>query len=187
MRILPVFLFISVIGLCRAQAQLSWESDVLDLDALPNDRKVSGNFVFTNESDKTITISSVKTSCGCTTAALEKMTYGSGESGKILASLNVSRTGVTEKKIYVRYGEGDDSVKQLTIRANVPELITMTPTHLVWRRDEKKDAKSITVKVKADYPINVLTVASKNADFSVKLGTVRAGRKYEVVVDTVEC
>jgi len=49
----------------------------------PSDAAVEAGFAFRNAGDAPVTITGVRTSCGCTAAALEQKTYAPGESGRI--------------------------------------------------------------------------------------------------------
>ncbi|MBI1369318.1 MAG: DUF1573 domain-containing protein, partial [Planctomycetes bacterium] len=55
-----------------AQAQLKWREHEVRLEAAPADVSATGKFQFTNAGTTPITISSVTTSCGCTTIKVNK-------------------------------------------------------------------------------------------------------------------
>ncbi len=67
-------------------AQLKWEKLEQTFAPGPLDKSVVAKYRFTNVGSSTISIKDVRTSCGCTTAALEKWEYAPGESGEIEAN-----------------------------------------------------------------------------------------------------
>ena len=61
-------------------AELKFEQRVIEDTITPGAKSYPFEFSFTNEGDTAMEISEIKTTCGCTTAKLEKMTYAPGES-----------------------------------------------------------------------------------------------------------
>ena len=66
-------------------ATLTWDPQRIEFTAKTADKQAVGIFRFVNSGKTTITITSVKPDCGCTTAELEKQTYAPGETGEIKA------------------------------------------------------------------------------------------------------
>lgn len=82
-------------------------------------------FYFTNTAPDTITINSVSSSCGCTTAQLPPMPWKlmPGEVGKIPVTLNFGgRAGLVVKTVTVHSSAG---VKTLQVRADVPDFAAL--------------------------------------------------------------
>ena len=72
---------------------LHFTSPTQELSATEDAVDIHASYVFTNSSGHAITISEIKTSCGCTTAELEKRIYQTGESGTINVVFDIgSRT-----------------------------------------------------------------------------------------------
>src|ERR1700751_3890074 len=95
-------LLLSLFLAIPAFAQLKWDNMEQTLKAKPGDREIVATYRFTNTGTTPITIDNVHTSCGCTTAALTKNDYAPGESGQIVARMDIgSRTGHQEKSILV--------------------------------------------------------------------------------------
>jgi len=67
----------------RCEAQLSWTTRQLDFQPPVTDEAVQGDFEFVNAGASPVTVTDVKTSCGCTTAALSKKTYAPGRKGRL--------------------------------------------------------------------------------------------------------
>lgn len=64
-----------------------WEKSVLERTAAPADEEAVVEYALTNVGPEAVTIQSVHSSCGCTTAALDKKVYQPGESGRITVTL----------------------------------------------------------------------------------------------------
>ena len=62
----------------------SFRNTLLDLGAIPENQKVEGVFVLTNDGTDTLQVDSLESSCGCTVPTLEKTTLLPGESTEIL-------------------------------------------------------------------------------------------------------
>ena len=79
-------------------AQLQWPELQVERTAEVGAESATGTFAFTNAGEQPIEITQVRTSCGCTTAALDQTTYAPGDpgrSGAITATLTLgARTGV---------------------------------------------------------------------------------------------
>jgi len=82
------------------QGALTWNTERIDLTTKPGDKEAVGLFRFENNSQKTVTITSVQPSCGCTTAALEKRIYAPGEKGEIKAVFTLGDR-VGHKRMFV--------------------------------------------------------------------------------------
>ena len=102
------------------QAGLEWESQRVSFVASITDDKAEVSFAFTNTGEHPGTITSIRTSCGCTTATLDKKTYAPGpgnighpgtpdapgESGEITVIFAFGdRVGKQHKRITVRTSE----------------------------------------------------------------------------------
>src|SRR5262245_2525959 len=83
-------------------AQLRWETTELEFSPSVDQTQVTAHFRFQNVGQSEIKITSVTTSCGCTTAALEKNTIAPGEKGEIEATFNFGdRVGLQQKDVLV--------------------------------------------------------------------------------------
>ncbi len=77
-------------------------------------------FVLKNESEKTLTIKEVNTSCGCTTSKLEKKVLLPGESAEIEVKFNTKGySGLTQQYVYVHTDSLDKPIIRFIIKAEV--------------------------------------------------------------------
>jgi len=102
MRVAFVFLILASCSI-SAGSQLHWVQRSAELRPKPDEAQVVATFPFTNAGSEPVTITSLRTSCDCTTASLAKHTYAPGEGGSITATFTVGgRTGPQTKTILVR-------------------------------------------------------------------------------------
>src|SRR4051812_42893330 len=76
--------------LAAAHAELKWDNPEQTFTAKPAERIVVAKYRFTDTGDTPVTIDSVRTSCGCTTASLPRKEYQPGESGEIEARFDLA-------------------------------------------------------------------------------------------------
>lgn len=164
----------------NAHAVISWETTQITQKADPLNESVSAMFKFKNIGDSVITIKEIKPSCGCTTATLEKKTYAPGESGEITATLTIgSRQGLQSKTIRVMT-DSEETPTVLTMKTLIPEIVSIQPSFVFWKRGEEPDIKSINLKVGLDEPIHVIKAGSESSSVSVQLEEVVAGKHYRL-------
>ena len=77
-------------------------------------------FTIKNESLKTIKITGINTSCGCTASKTEKETLMPGETAEVKVSFNSKGySGAVQQYAYVNTDDQDKPVIKLTIKAKV--------------------------------------------------------------------
>jgi hypothetical protein len=171
----------------NVRADLLWERKELEFTPSGTDTSVTAEFSFTNTGPNAVTLASVKPDCGCTTAALDKMTYQPGEKGRITAVFTFGqRTGLQKKLIHVSLTEGQDRETTLSIIAHIPETVKITPQFVFWQVGETPGPKTIEFKVLRDAPLPVTKVTSSDSSIKVALETVQEGRAYKIVVTPVQ-
>ena len=164
-----------------ADSALRWERKVVETQVAPGEKTVRAEFPFTNTSKQPVTIDSVKSSCGCTTASLDKKNYLPGEKGQITAVFTPtsSRKGTQVKAIKVTV-KGEPDPAYLTLVARVGEAVEFNPPLVFWRVAEAPKPKTIRVKVPAGTRLTGVT--SSHPRMTVKLELVKEGAEYLVTV-----
>jgi hypothetical protein len=146
------------------------------------DTKLDAEFKFRNRGTEPATIEYVEPTCDCVTADSDKKVYAPGESGNVHAVIELDGvSGQIEKIIMVRVA-GEPNEVMLTIAAEVPELLKMTPKALSWKIGEPAAAKSAELAVAAGRKIRLDGVASNSAHVSAQLETIREGEAYKLIV-----
>lgn len=166
-------------------ADLKWLNPVLELDRQPEDKFVEASFTFKNEGNEPAKIKRVRSSCGCTTARLEKETYAPGETGQITAKFVFGgRRGAQRKVITVTEESGKETM--LDLRVNIREPLTIDPLLVFWKEGEVKNPKTLTLSSSGDHKVGIRKVTSTDPGISTRLETVEEGRKYRLHVQPTD-
>lgn len=166
-------------------AQLKWEKSALDFTPSVNDTNVLAHFKFKNEGAYDVVIGDLQTSCGCTTANLDKKIYRPGESGEVLANFTIgNHHGKESKSIAVQTNDRKSPVYVLTMNITIPEPITVEPNTISWDFDEKLVPKTYRITFAKDFHFKSIRFhpLAENLDFNFELKTVKEGQEYAVEV-----
>jgi Protein of unknown function (DUF1573) len=176
--IFNLWLMLGLVG--RGLAELRWEAAEQTFQVKPATEEVKAVFRFQNNGSAPVTINEVKTSCGCTTAALAKKEYAPGEAGEIVANFHVAgRTGHQQKKIFVSLsGETKPSVLSLVV--DIPELVKIEPEFVVWQVGEKAETKTIHVSASEDVPVRIASVTTDNPALQVTVREIKPGKEVNL-------
>jgi hypothetical protein len=171
---------VSSAGMMRAE--LTWDARRIELAPSVFETAADAKFGFVNSGDQPVIIESAKSSCGCTIPKLEKNTYAPGERGEIVAHFNIGdRRGIQNVAIQVAI-RGKQAPDVLSLVLKIPIPASVTPSMLVWGKDESNAAKTIMVEAMEGLPLRVEKVQPSNADFDTSVETEQEGAKYRIVV-----
>lgn len=163
-----------------AQSALRWDKKNVEVSPAPGEKTVRADFAFTNISNQPVTIDSVKSSCGCTTAVPDKKTYQPGEKGHITAVFTIGgRQGFQAKAIRVSV-RGESEPTTLTMVTQVGETAKMDSSLVYWKVGDP--AKPKTIRVKAPSGVKLTGVTSNNPKFSATLESSQEKGEYQIVV-----
>jgi len=171
----PTLVAFALIPVFAAAAPLRWEATEIAVDAPPLAESVEATFVFTNTSDRPVTIAEVHSSCGCTVPQLEQRLYAPGESGRIHAVFTIGeRIGLQEKAITVTTAQPDVSSTALTLRVTIPTLFELKPYFVIWNLNEPPTARSIQLRLLAPEVLGLGSVTSRHANFEANVAPAGA-------------
>lgn len=178
------FFLVVSLGLCSpVHAQLRWEKRHLEFHPSPSDTKIVAEFPFANAGKQPVKIKSVETSCGCTTASMDKEIYAPGEKGKITATFEIGgRTGEQEKAVYVVTDDPKEPELALSFKAMIPKILEAHPIFLNWVKGEELKPKRAEVKVLGDFPVHQLDAVSSNPNMLVVVKRGESGHDFKIVV-----
>lgn len=172
-------ILLSILSLCLAsasQAQLTWEKTELELKPALGEATAIGAFKYENKSGKPIQIKAVRTSCGCTTTALQKNDVAPGEKGEITATFKIGdRTGLQVKTVTVETDDPKQPVTVLTLKAMIAQFLEIQPTFVFWQTGEAAKAKTIVAKAGKGVSIKNIEVLSSSPEFTTKVEPGSAG------------
>jgi hypothetical protein len=171
---------LGMMGFAGAESALQWDSDTLEVYPSEVDKIASAEFTFTNRSTQPVTIDSVNSSCGCTTATLDKYMYQPGEKGHITAIFTRGRRkGIQTKGISVAV-RGEAEATTLTMVTHVPDSTQMDPEFVFWRLGDAPAPKTIQLKVPPG--THVARVSSSDSQILAVLETMVNGSEYRITV-----
>ena len=167
---------------------LTWKIEKISKEVIENQQsEVKAVFPFTNTGSHPVTITNVHTSCGCTTAGLDKRTYAPGESGEITAVFHpADRTGLQEKYITITTDEPNPQPYQVLLEVNIKEYLTAVPRLLTWKVGETLSERMVVLSALPSQPITEIKPQDEEAGtFTTRIETVEKGQKYNVYVKPV--
>ena len=92
------------------------------------------------------------------------------QKGEITATFNIGdRTGTQVKTVTVETDEATNQKTVLTLKAEIPQQLEITPNFVFWKQGDKPDTKTINVKVGKDFTVKHLKVTSSTPDFQAKV------------------
>ena len=100
-------------------SQLKWEKETHEFGTIEQGKPVSYEFTFTNTTNKDITLTNVKASCGCTATNYTKTAVKPGEKGTVTATYNAAAGGAFHKTVTVMTSEENSAPKIITIKGTV--------------------------------------------------------------------
>ncbi len=164
-------------------SQLQWDSRELEFSPGVMDTNVVARYTFRNAGGYAVTVSHIRTSCGCTTTSLAKNTYEPGEKGELVVRFEIGqRTGEQAKEVMVMTNDPRESVAMLKMKVHLPEIVKIQPPFVFWDLGEEPTAKSIHVQIVLSTNVNLLAVESDNPKFHPNWKVITPGREYEVAI-----
>lgn len=166
-------------------AALEFPTTRLTYEAGINQASQKAVFPFTNTGEAAITITKIGTSCGCTTAELEKKTYAPGESGEIEAVFDFgARRGLQKKTVTVNTDDPDTPYTQLFIEVDIPERYTVDPRVLQWYMGNPREPKSTRIEIHEELAVDTVEVEPvEDGDrFETRVERLERGHGFAVVM-----
>ena len=182
------YLIIGLIFPLITFAELVWDKQEIEINPTTYVEKIGAEFYFTNTGSEAVTITDIRSSCGCcTTANLDKKYYKAGESGFIKVEFKVgTRTGLQQKHILITTDSINQAYTQLTLKVHLPEVLKIAPTLLEWKLGEENKLKEITIEPTGIVPVKVIGVESPYKSIDAKLKVKENGKSYEVAVQPLK-
>ncbi len=145
--------------------------EILDTDEFKT------TYIFRNTGAGPLTVTQVKTSCGCTVAELDKKTYLPGESGTLNVTFDPKgKSGAVARNITVFTDSDSTPSETLIIRALVKPVVVIEPRVMPFDALEKGETKTKEFKI-----------YGRTDDFKVTRATIDAPQTFDIeVVDQGE-
>lgn len=136
----------------QAAPKATVEPMTLDLGEIEEGGQYERYIELTNTGDGVLTLEDVKTSCGCTAAAVDSdVELKAGETQKIRITFNSrNQEGGVTKKITVRTNDPVSPALEVVLRANVHRSLRWDPRYLSFNNIGLSDKAEQVVKVEGD-------------------------------------
>lgn len=116
--------------------EIDWGTVAPNAD-LANVTKMRRDLTIRNAGNQPLRIYEVRPSCGCTTAPLDTNLLGPGEQTTMHVTLNLpSANGPIKKYVTIRTNAGPDSVKLLSLSANVQRPLQLEASYFAFNQAE---------------------------------------------------
>lgn len=165
---------------------LEFEETTHEFGTMKKGDPAEHTFVFTNTSEKPISLQRVKASCGCTTPSYTTDAVAPGEQGEIKVKYNTARVGPFTKTVTVTYEEGVRPVV-LYIKGKVENATA--PQDQIYKRpmgslafdelvqnlgtldSDKQAAATFKVRNNGPRPVELSVDLSNNPEFEAQLSS----------------
>jgi hypothetical protein len=97
--------------------EITWTQTVHDFKDIPARKPVTASFEFENKGKEPITVTKVRSSCGCTVANYSKEPVLPGKTGQVSATYNAVKHGAFNKSVTVYMS--DNTQYRLSLKGNV--------------------------------------------------------------------
>jgi hypothetical protein len=182
-RLLSLLLPFLLLSGARLQAQLKWDQPIQEFHRVPEDKEIWAHYAFHNTSAAPVTIKNLRSSCGCTTAHLDKKTYAPNESGEVLVHFIIGdRKGYYRKTVTVTTDDKTAEPEVLNLIITVHDPVTLMPALVYWRTGEPAAAKLVQFTAEPSAHVHVKSVTSSNPRLTATLQTTKAGEQYAISV-----
>jgi len=154
----------------RGAAALAWDTLAIDRIAGLGTSSMEVVFHFRNSGDAPVIITSVQTSCGCTSVALDKGNYSPGQTGELKVTYYFAgQVGRQEKTVSVTTSDAPDRPTVLALRVKIPELVSVFPRLLWWSVGESPSEKQTAIVVDPAIRAVVTALSSTNTEIKIQL------------------
>lgn len=176
-----------------SHAQLKFEETEISHTATADESKFTATYKFENVGDKEVTVKKVNTSCGCTTAELEKKEYKPGEKGSLDVTFTYDdRKGFEMKTIMVETTSGGKPLPgtQLVLEVEIPEFVKIDLPLLTWESGAEPKPQTFTITTAANTPYKIVAGEFENpkaftGDLKETTKANQKGRSYTFTVTPV--
>ena len=180
--LLVSFLCFAAVASC--QAGLTWEKDSLEVTAEAGENIIRTGYTFTNKGKESVSILSIKPSCGCVATNLEKFDYAPGEGGTIKITFDAGmdkEEAVEDRTIKVVTSDTPKS-KVLHLRVHAAQPVTVLPELLVWQHGKAPAPKEVVVKAGEGIKDIKLNQTAEDDNFSVEIKPEVEGQSYRLKI-----
>jgi hypothetical protein len=166
-----------------ARAQLKWDHPIQRFQRVPQDKEIYAHYSFHNAGSAPVTIKALQSSCGCTTAHLDKKNYAPGETGEVVLHFTFGdRKGSYRKTVTVTTDDKSAEPVVLNLLIYIHDPVAIAPALVFWKVGEPAAAKSVQFTVDPSQPVHIKSVTSSNPRVSAKFDATKPGEVYAIAI-----
>lgn len=159
---------------CYAAAEPRLEVDQADFDfgTVYRGNEARHSFVVTNAGSETLTITQVRSSCGCTVPSIDKRELSPGEQTELTAVFDSGRfQGPVSKNIYVYSNDPSSPITRLSIHADVKQDLLVSPASIYFAglKDGESVHREIEITNMSGERVNIREIASTVSSLELQL------------------
>ncbi|MGP1347877.1 MAG: DUF1573 domain-containing protein [Phycisphaerales bacterium] len=144
--------------------RMSVAIEELDFGTTYDEGKMEGVIRFTNTGDSLLVVQNIRTSCGCTAAALIKREYLPGESGEVEVGFSPKGSGRQTKTVTLMTNDPTNPAQVVRVSANLVPLVEVTDPVLRMGQVEQGQEHVIPLELfSRDPAFRVVNVAFDDA------------------------
>lgn len=146
--------------------------ETYDFGEAPSGESVQAPFTLRNGGDEPLIISYVRTSCGCTTTALEKRELAPGEETSLVATLSLKgRSGPQSKHLTIGSNDPDHPDRQALIQGAAVCYLTISPSLIYLSSIPQGQPVTRTVEITSENntPFQILAIEASHTDLAVQV------------------
>ena len=180
-----IVVFIVQLSVSISIGKLRWETQSIFYDATTDDKEMIAIFPFVNSNDKIIEVIKITSSCGRTVVHNPKVLYEPGEQDKITAKFTFGqRVGKHTKYLKVMYADKHRTYSdRLTINAQIPEKIKITPRLLSWKLTDPSIQKQVELFVNPTLGYKIRGISSIRDEVNTYIETIDHFGNYIIKVN----
>lgn len=145
------------------QAQLVFDAERVQLKGQFGQEELHAAYPFENKGKATVTVTEVKSGCGCTVPELEKKVYAPGETGVLRAVFTVGqRQGEQRQTITVQTDQGAHTLRLVV---DLPQRLQINPRIMIFSGAQPQPAPA-QLTFAEDLPVRIEQIVVSDADFT---------------------
>lgn len=170
----------------QAGPRIQFAELVHDFGKLESGTVAKHEFVFTNTGNATLEITSVRTSCGCTTTGAYDTRVEPGKTGRIPLQFNTAGfSGPVTKTATVTCNAPGQETVVLQLKALVWRPIEITPMSVYFNVPAEtftNETRVVRIVNNLDTPLTLSDLTCTNSAFKAELATLKEGQEFELRV-----
>jgi len=169
-------------GALNASAKLEWKEKDIYTSATAYDKQVKVSYTFVNKGDKPVTITWLRSSCGCLVPKVRDQVVAPGQEGEIFVVLDLDfRMGKLRRAVTVYTDDPEEPKIALYLHTELPVVIRPDKSVVKWTEGDSGTQK-LTVQTDESVPVLEFIAATKDPNLDVKVEPVGPSKTYTVEI-----